>query len=45
MGVDANIIISERISEEIKSGRKTYAAIAAGFKMLSRRCSTATSPS
>jgi protein-export SecD/SecF family membrane protein len=32
MGVDANIIISERISEEIKAGRKTQAAIAMGFK-------------
>ncbi len=32
MGVDANIIISERISEEIKAGRKTQGAIAAGFK-------------
>ena len=32
MGVDANIIIGERISEEIKSGRKTHTAIAAGFK-------------
>ncbi len=32
MGVDANIIISERISEEIKSGRTLDAAIAAGFK-------------
>ena len=32
MGVDANIIISERISEEIKSGRKTYTAVATGFK-------------
>lgn len=32
MGVDANIIISERISEEIKIGRKTQAAVATGFK-------------
>ncbi len=32
MGVDANIIISERISEEIKAGRTLDAAIAAGFK-------------
>ncbi len=32
MGVDANIIIGERISEEIKAGRKTQAAISAGFK-------------
>ncbi len=32
MGVDANIIFSERISEEIKAGRKTQAAIQAGFK-------------
>jgi protein-export SecD/SecF family membrane protein len=32
MGVDANIIIGERISEEIKSGKRTPAAIAMGFK-------------
>ena len=32
MGVDANIIISERISEEIRAGRKTQGAIQAGFK-------------
>ncbi len=32
MGVDANIIIAERISEEIKGGKKTPAAIALGFK-------------
>jgi protein-export SecD/SecF family membrane protein len=32
MGVDANIIISERISEEIKVGRKTYTAVGTGFK-------------
>jgi protein-export SecD/SecF family membrane protein len=32
MGVDANIIIAERISEEIKSGRKTRAAVETGFK-------------
>ena len=32
MGVDANVIASERISEEIKSGKSTASAIAAGFK-------------
>ncbi|MBP1756821.1 MAG: protein-export rane protein SecD, partial [Firmicutes bacterium] len=32
MGVDANVIISERISEEIKSGKSVTSAIAAGFK-------------
>ena len=32
MGVDANIIISERISEEIKSGKSLRSAIASGFK-------------
>ncbi len=32
MGVDANIIISERISEEIKVGRKIQAAVMTGFK-------------
>ncbi len=31
MGVDANVIISERISEEIKSGKSVESAIAAGF--------------
>lgn len=32
MGVDANVIISERISEEIKSGKSVESAIASGFK-------------
>lgn len=32
MGVDANVIISERISEEIKSGKTVNAAITSGFK-------------
>lgn len=32
MGVDANVIISERISDEIKSGKSTRAAVSAGFK-------------
>ncbi|HKL80258.1 MAG TPA: protein translocase subunit SecD [Mobilitalea sp.] len=32
MGVDANVIISERISEEIKAGKSVHSAIAAGFK-------------
>ena len=31
MGVDANVIISERISEEIKAGKSVTSAIAAGF--------------
>lgn len=31
MGVDANVIASERISEEIKSGKSTASAIASGF--------------
>ena len=32
MGVDANVIISERISEEIKGGKSTQQAIIVGFK-------------
>lgn len=32
MGVDANVIIAERISEEIKSGKSVESAIASGFK-------------
>jgi len=32
MGVDANIIISERISEEIKSGKSLSTSISLGFK-------------
>ncbi|MDF2907921.1 MAG: protein-export rane protein SecD [Herbinix sp.] len=32
MGVDANVIISERISEEIKSGKSVVSAITAGYK-------------
>jgi len=32
MGVDANVIISERISEEIKAGKTVGAAISSGFK-------------
>ncbi len=32
MGVDANIIISERIREEMRNGRPLNAAISAGFK-------------
>lgn len=32
MGVDANVIISERISEEIKAGKSVSSAIATGFK-------------
>lgn len=32
MGVDANVIIAERISEEIKSGKSVSSAIASGFK-------------
>lgn len=32
MGVDANVIISERISEELKSGKTVRSAIASGFK-------------
>jgi protein-export SecD/SecF family membrane protein len=32
MGVDANIIVSERINEEIKSGKSLQDAITAGFK-------------
>lgn len=31
MGVDANVIISERISEELKSGKTVRSAIASGF--------------
>ncbi|MGB4660384.1 MAG: protein translocase subunit SecD [Mobilitalea sp.] len=31
MGVDANVIVSERISEEIKSGKSVASAISAGF--------------
>ncbi len=32
MGVDANVIISERISDELRSGKTLRAAITAGFK-------------
>jgi protein-export SecD/SecF family membrane protein len=32
MGVDANVIISERISEEIKAGKTVRSAISSGFK-------------
>jgi len=32
MGVDANVIVSERISEEIKSGKSVASAITSGFK-------------
>lgn len=32
MGVDANVIISERISEELKSGKSIDSAISSGFK-------------
>jgi protein-export SecD/SecF family membrane protein len=32
MGVDANVIIAERISEEIKSGKSVPSAITSGFK-------------
>jgi protein-export membrane protein SecD len=32
MGVDANVIIAERISEEIKSGKTVRSAISSGFK-------------
>ena len=31
MGVDANVIIAERISEEIKAGKSVVSAIAAGY--------------
>jgi|LSQX01.2.fsa_nt_gb SecD/SecF fusion protein len=33
MGVDANVIVSERIREELKSGKTMLAAVASGFKM------------
>lgn len=32
MGVDANVIVSERINEEIRSGKTVRSAIASGFK-------------
>lgn len=32
MGVDANVIVSERINEEIRSGKTVRSAISAGFK-------------
>lgn len=32
MGVDANVIISERINEEIKSGKSISSAVSIGFK-------------
>jgi SecD/SecF fusion protein len=32
MGVDANVIVSERIREELKSGKTMRAAVAEGFK-------------
>lgn len=33
MGVDANVIVSERIREELKSGKTMLAAVSSGFKM------------
>ncbi len=33
MGVDANVIVSERIREELKSGKRMLAAVSSGFKM------------
>ncbi len=33
MGVDANVIVSERIREELKTGKTMLAAVASGFKM------------
>lgn len=33
MGVDANVIVSERIREELKSGKTMLAAVTSGFKM------------
>lgn len=33
MGVDANVITSERIREELKSGRSFLSAVSSGFKM------------
>lgn len=32
LGVDANVIVSERINEEIRSGKSVHSAIMAGFK-------------
>lgn len=32
MGVDANVIVAERINEEIKSGKSVASAISSGFK-------------
>jgi len=33
MGVDANVIVSERIREELKSGKTMLSSVASGFKM------------
>ncbi len=33
MGVDANVIVSERIREELRSGKTMLASVASGFKM------------
>jgi SecD/SecF fusion protein len=33
MGVDANVIVSERIREELKSGKTMLASVSSGFKM------------
>ncbi len=33
MGIDANVIISERIREELRSGKTIKATVASGFKM------------
>lgn len=33
MGVDANVIVSERIREELRNGKTMRAAVASGFKM------------
>ena len=32
MAVDANVIINERIKEEIRAGKGTYSAVRSGFK-------------
>ena len=44
MAVDSNVLIYERIREEVRNGRTPIAAIDAGFRARSPPSSTPTSP-
>jgi hypothetical protein len=45
MSVDANVLINERIREELRAGKSVRAAVEAGYASAFRRSSTGTSPS